>query len=164
MRTRPPKKNPKILSKLTDYIKQGRTIRDACRFCGISTTTFNRWRNSDLSFNKDVILATKDQWKYASPKSPHRTYSRNTYISPVYDENAFKSPQNAPETHSNDKDYPTTIQGIPVRYGSIYDDRPYIPCVDKEGIFVTFIEKHGSIGYHKCYTLSEWLGKNQHYP
>ena len=93
MKTRPPKKNPKLLIKLTDYIRRGHTIKDACKFCKISTTTFNRWRDKDLRFNKEVILATQDQWKYTPPKSvaPYRRYRRKVRISLDYDKNAFES-------------------------------------------------------------------------
>ena len=159
MKTRPPKKNPKLLSDLIKYIRQGHTIRDACRFCGISTTTFNRWRDKDLKFNKDVIMATKDQWKYAPPKTiySYRRYNRRVSLSTDYDKNAFKGSQNALESSFKHEHDPTTIQGIPVRFGSIYDDRPYIPCVDPKGLFVTFIENQGAIAHHRCYTLEEWL-------
>lgn len=157
MRTRPPKKNSELLQKLINSIRKDHTVTDTCRSCGISTTTFNHWRDEDLQFNKDVILATKEQWKYVEDTkfAKHRTYTRKAIISPDYDQNALKTPQNEPQSHLKDIK-PTMIEGLPVRYGNIYDDNPYTPCISPDGLFVSFIEVKGSCAYHRCYCLSEW--------
>lgn len=158
MKTRPPKKSPELLARLIELIEKCHTIKDACKICGISTTTFNRWRDKDVSFNKNVILATQNQWKHIDEIRPtkQRVYTRNVTISPDYDQNALKSSLNASQGHFT-KNGQEIIDGIPIRHGNIYDDRPYTPCVDEEGLFVTYIEKHGTTAYHKRYTLSEWL-------
>lgn len=162
MKTRPPKKNPKLLAKLLEYIYFGRTITDACRGCGISTTTFNRWRNEDLDFNKEVILATQRQWEMINEtkRSGRRTYKRDARISPDYDENRLKTRQNDAQDALN-SEKPLMIDGLPVRYGDIYDDKPYTPCVSPDGLFVSFIEVRGSIAYHRHYCLSEWQAMQQ---
>ena len=163
MRTRPPKKSPELLARLVELIEKCYTVKDACKICGISTTTFNRWRDKDLEFNKNIILATQNQWKHIDEvkAAKQRVYTRSVIISPDYDQNALKSPLNASQSHFIESES-GVIDGVPVRHGNIYDDKPYIPCVDEKGLFVTFIEKHGAIAYHRRYTLSEWLGMHSH--
>lgn len=156
MKTRPPKKNPRLLANLLDLIRRGRTITDACRIYGISTTTFNRWRDKDLQFNKDVILATQEQWRYIgdTKSERNRVYKRKAIISQTYDQNAFKSPQNKPQSLLNDR--PNIIDGLPVRYGNIYDDKPYIPCITPDGIYVEFLETKGELLMHRRYYATDW--------
>lgn len=52
---RPTKKNDEIKLKLADSIRSGLTVKDSCEVSGISTSSFNRWRASDPSFNKGKI-------------------------------------------------------------------------------------------------------------
>ena len=73
---------------LIDKIHQGRTVSDACRIAGIGTSTFNRWRNNDPIFNKDIIMAGQRQWEYMeiTKMQGFRTYRQYWRISPYYDE------------------------------------------------------------------------------
>ena len=56
---RPTKKNDEMKLKLADFIRAGLTVKDACEAAGISTSTFSRWRDSDIEFNRLVDEATK---------------------------------------------------------------------------------------------------------
>ena len=55
---RPTKKNDELKLKLADFIGSGLTVKDACEATCISTSTFNRWRNSDIEFDRLVVEAT----------------------------------------------------------------------------------------------------------
>jgi len=142
MNTRPPKKSPELLYNLVSIIKKGRTIRDACRECGISTTTFNRWRDKDPDFNRDIIIATQRQWENIdeTKRVGHRTYKRDARISPNYAQYSVASPS---------PNKPDTLYGLKIRYGSIYEDDPYTPCINPAGTFVEFLrrEKHDIVHY-----------------
>ncbi len=110
-----------------------------------------------------MILATKEQWKYINDVkvSGNRFYTRNATISEDYDENAFRKPQNAPEDALDIKK-PETINGLPVRYGNINEDRPYTPCITPDKLFVEFLEKKGSALYHRRYYTSDWFAMSHH--
>lgn len=70
--------NDKIKLKLADSIRSGLTVKDACEVAGISTSTFNRWRASDLGFNKLIDEATRRGWENAEifAKYYYRGYKR----------------------------------------------------------------------------------------
>lgn len=75
---RPTKMSGEIKLKLADSIRSGLTVKDSCEVAGISTSTFNRWRASDLSFNKMIDEATKRGWGNAEifAKYHYRGYKR----------------------------------------------------------------------------------------
>ncbi len=75
---RPTKMNGEIKLKLADSIRSGLTVKDSCEVAGISTSTFNRWRASDLGFNKMIDEATKRGWGNAEffAKYHYRGYKR----------------------------------------------------------------------------------------
>lgn len=58
---------------------------------------------------------------------------------------------------------PTMVEGLPARYGNIYDDNPYMPCISPDDLFVSFIEVKGSCACHRCYCLSEWQEMQEQY-
>lgn len=75
---RPTKKNDEIKLKLADSIRSGLTVKDSCEVAGISTSSFNRWRASDPSFNKLIDEATRRGWENAEifAKYHYRGYKR----------------------------------------------------------------------------------------
>lgn len=75
---RPTKKNDEMKLKLADFIRSGLTVKDSCFALGISTSTFNRWRNSDIEFDRLIDEATKRGWENAEAfaKYHYRGYKR----------------------------------------------------------------------------------------
>jgi len=75
---RPTKMSDEIKLKLADSIRSGLTVKDSCEVAGISPSTFNRWRASDLSFNRMIDEATKRGWGNAEifAKYHYRGYKR----------------------------------------------------------------------------------------
>lgn len=75
---RPTKKNDEIKLRLADFIRSGLTVKDSCEAIGISTSTFNRWRNDDIEFNKLIDEATRKGWENAEAfaKYHYRGYKR----------------------------------------------------------------------------------------
>ena len=60
---RPTKKDDEMKLKLADFIRSGLTVKGSCSALGISTSTFNRWRNSDIEFDRLIDEATKRGWE-----------------------------------------------------------------------------------------------------
>lgn len=75
---RPTKKNDELKLRLADFIRSGLTVKDACEATCISTSTFNRWRNNDIEFDKLINEATKRGWENAEAfaKYHYRGYKR----------------------------------------------------------------------------------------
>ncbi len=75
---RPTKKNNEFKFKLADFIRSGLTVKDTCESTGISTSTFNRWRNSDAEFDKLISEATRSGWENAEAymKYHYRGYKK----------------------------------------------------------------------------------------
>lgn len=75
---RPTKKNDELKLKLADFIRSGLTVKDSCSALGISTSTFNRWRNNDIEFDRLIDEATKRGWENAEAfaKYHYRGYKR----------------------------------------------------------------------------------------
>lgn len=91
---RPTKKNDEMKLKLADFIRSGLTVKDACEANNISTSTFNRWRNDDIEFNKLIDEATRKGWENAEAfaKYHYRGYKRK--VAPK----TLKLPSNAEES------------------------------------------------------------------
>ena len=77
---RPTKKNDELKLRVADFIRSGLTVKDTCEATGISTSTFNRWRNSDIEFDRLVNEATKKGWENAEAfaKYHYRGYKRKS--------------------------------------------------------------------------------------
>ena len=75
---RPTKKNDELKLKLADFVRAGLTVKDACEATNISTSTFNRWRNTDIEFDRLIDEATKKGWENAEAfaKYHYRGYKR----------------------------------------------------------------------------------------
>ena len=74
------KYNPTTRAKLLMYISDGRTVKDACFFVGISDMTLARWRKRYPDFDEEYLKAVESQWQSidAIKKSGARTYRRNS--------------------------------------------------------------------------------------
>lgn len=68
---------------MADFIRLGLTIKDPCFFAlGISMSIFNRWRNSDIEFDRLIDEATWCGWKNAEAlaKYHYRDYKRKVEL------------------------------------------------------------------------------------
>ena len=74
------KYNPTTRAKLLMYIRDGRTVKDACSFVSISDMTLTRWRRQHPDFDEEYLKAVESQWQSldATKKSGARTYRRNS--------------------------------------------------------------------------------------
>ena len=54
------KYNPTTRAKLLMYIRDGRTVKDACSLVGISDMTLTRWRRRFPDFDADYLKADEE--------------------------------------------------------------------------------------------------------
>lgn len=119
---RPTKKNDEIKLKLADSIRSGLTVKDSCEVSGISTSSFNRWRASDPSFNKLIDEATKRGWGNAEifAKYHYRGYKRKTtHHLPTLPSDPPLRPSGGLTEHNNAKALHNGAQsyaGLPIRF------------------------------------------------
>lgn len=119
---RPTKMNDKIKLKLADSIRSGLTVKDACEVAGISTSTFNRWRASDLGFNKLIDEATRRGWENAEifAKYHYRGYKRQiTHHLPTLPSDPPLRPLCGPTAQNNSRasdDKAQLCVGLPIRF------------------------------------------------
>ncbi len=101
---RPTKKNDELKLKLADFIRAGLTIKDACEATNISTSTFNRWRNIDIEFDRLIDEATKKGWENAEAfaKYHYRGYKRKVVqkLPPLPEKSLTESPSGLKERFS----------------------------------------------------------------
>lgn len=99
---RPTKKNDEIKLKLADFIRSGLTVKDACEATHISTSSFNRWRNLDIEFDRLINEATRKGWENAEvfAKYHYRGYKRKIVrsLSPL-PEKSFTEPSSRLKEH-----------------------------------------------------------------
>lgn len=100
-------------------------------------------------------MVAQEQWRYIgdTKSERNRVYKRKATISQTYDQNIFKSSQNKSQNLLDDR--PNIIDGLPVRYGNIYDDKPYISCITPDGIYVEFLETKGELLMHRRYCAAD---------
>ena len=119
---RPTKMNDEIKLKLADSIRSGLTVKDSCEVSGISTSSFNRWRASDPSFNKLIDEATKRGWGNAEifAKYRYRGYKRKiTHHLPTLPSDPPLRPSGGLTGQNNSKTLQNKAQlyaGLPIRF------------------------------------------------
>lgn len=61
------------------YIRDGRTVKDACSLVGITDMTLSRWRKRYPDFDANYLKAIESQWQSldAIRGSGVRTYKRS---------------------------------------------------------------------------------------
>lgn len=116
---RPTKKNDELKLKLADFIRGGLTVKDACEATCISTSTFNRWRNNDIEFDRLIVEATKKGWGNAEAfaKYHYRGYKRKIpqKLPPLPPEVPLCPSKCLTEPVNEQKDK-QTYAGLPVRF------------------------------------------------
>ena len=119
---RPTKMNDEIKLKLADSIRSGLTVKDSCEVSGISTSSFNRWRASDPSFNKLIDEATRRGWGNAEifAKYRYRGYKRKiTHHLPTLPSDPPLRPSSGLTGQNNTRvshDKAQSYAGLPIRF------------------------------------------------
>lgn len=128
------------------YIRDGRTVTDACSLVGITDMTLSRWRKRNPDFDADYLRAVESQWRNldATRESGVRTYRRNTTKLRQKAEKQAKIQKMAEkEQELAKKGKPLTYEGLRIRYGNIVDDKPLTPCVNPSNGFVEYLKRRG---------------------
>lgn len=166
---RPTKKNDEIKLRLSDFIRSGLTVKDSCSALGISTSTFNRWRNSDIEFNRLIDEATKRGWENAEAfaKYHYRGYKRKVALKTLklpsdVKERLVQPPDSLKEHIFNaSNDEQQTCVGLPVRftYPTKYPSDFY---VNGNNGMVERFTKEGILQTMRIDTYErKYLGKNE---
>ena len=133
------KYNPTTRAKLLMYISDGRTVKDACFFVGISDMTLARWRKRYPDFDEEYLKAVESQWQSidAIKKSGARTYRRNSVKLRQKAEKQAKIQKMTEDQQKVVKSgKPLVYEGLRIRYGSIANDDPLTPCINHSNGFV----------------------------
>ena len=150
---RPTKKNDELKLKLADFIRAGLTVKDACEATNISTSTFNRWWNADVEFDRLIDEATKKGWENAEAfaKYHYPGYKRKVVqkLPPLSEKPLTEPPSGLKKQFSKPIEQQQNRQfcaGLPVlfTYPTKYPTDFYIngnngmvECFTKEGILQT---------------------------
>ena len=140
------KYNPTTRTKLLMYIRDGRTVKDACSLVGISDMTLTRWRRRFSDFDADYLKAVESQWQSldATKKSGARTYRRNsTKLRQKAEKQAKVQKMTKKEQEVVKSGKPLVYEGLRIRYGSIADDEPLTPCINHSNGFVEYLKRQG---------------------
>lgn len=151
---KPTKYTPDTTNKLLDAIRGGFTVKAACMMAGVTDMTLSRWRRRHPDFDADFRKATEEQTWYARKalkKAKIRTYERKTHKLPQKDQKALTGQIRGSDGHiTNGVEGTQLYEGLPVRFGSITDDKPYLPCVNPANGRVEYLKRES--GYNVQHT------------
>ena len=128
------------------YIRDGRTVKDACSFAGISDITLTRWRRQYPDFDEEYLKAVESQWQNldATKKSGARTYRRNsTKLRQKAEKQVKVQKMTEKEQEVVKSGKPLVYEGLRIRYGSIADDEPLTPCINPSNGFIEYLKRQG---------------------
>lgn len=140
------KYNPATRAKLLMHISSGRTVKDACLAVGISDMTLTRWRRQHPDFDEEYLKAVESQWQSleATKKSGARTYRRNsTKLRQKSEKQAIIQKMTEKEQEIAKSGKPLVYEGLRIRYSSIADDEPLMPCINPSNGFVEYLKQQG---------------------
>lgn len=140
------KYNSHTRAKILMHIRDGRTVKDACSFVGISDMTLTRWRRKHPDFDEEYLKAIESQWQSldATKKSGARTYRRNsTKLRQKAEKQVKVQKMTKKEQEVTKSGKPLVYEGLRIRYGSIADDEPLTPCVNPSNGFVEYLKRQG---------------------
>ena len=140
------KYNSTTRAKLLTYIRDGRTVKDACSLVNISDMTLTRWRRRFPDFGADYLKAVESQWQNldATKESGVRTYKRNTTkLRQKAEKQAKIQKMTEKEQGLARAGKPLTYGGLRIRYDSIANDEPLVPCVNPSNGFVEYLKRQG---------------------
>lgn len=151
--SKPTKYTPDTIKKLLDAIRGGFTVKAACAMAGVSDMTLSRWRRQYSDFDTAFKKATEEQTWYgrkAIKRAGFRTYERKPDRYPQNQEKALRRQINGSESQNQQGEI-TMYEGLPVRLGSIAEDKPYLPCVNPANGRVEYLKReHGRNVQHIC--------------
>lgn len=152
--SKPSKYTLDTTKKLLDAIRDGFTVKAACAMAGVTDMTLSRWRRRHPDFDAAFKKATEEQTWYARKalkKAKIRTYERKTHKYPQKDQKALTGQIRGPDGHiTNESEDTKFYEGLPVRFGSIAEDKPYTPCVNPSNGRVEYIKREN--GYNVQHT------------
>lgn len=151
--SKPTKYTPDTTKKLLDAIRGGFTVKAACAMCGVTDMTLSRWRKQHSDFDAAFKKATEEQTWYdrkAVRRAGFRTYERKPDKCPQNSEKALRGRINGSENQNKQGEI-ELYGGLPVRFGSIVEDKPYLPCVNPMNGRVEYLKReHGRNVQHIC--------------
>ena len=144
--SKPTKYTPGTTKKLLDAIRGGFTVKSACAMAGVPDMTLSRWRRQHPDFDAEFKKATEEQTWYvrkAIRRAGFRTYERKPDKHPQNQEKALGG--------QNQQGEMAMYEGLPVRFGCIAEDKPYLPCVNPTNGRVEYLKrKNGYDVQHIC--------------
>lgn len=151
--SKPSKYTPETTQKLLNAIRSGFTVKAACAKAGVTDMTLSRWRRQHPDFDAEFKKATEEQTWYgrkALRKAGFRTYERKPDKHPQNQEKASEGQIRDSEGQNKQSEI-VMYEGLPVRFGSIVEDKPYLPCVNPSNGRVEYLKReHGRNVQHIC--------------
>lgn len=149
----PTKYIPDTTKRLLDAIRSGFTVKAACAMAGVTDMTLTRWRRQHPDFDAEFKKATEEQTWYsrkAIRRAGFRAYERKPDKYPQNQEEASGGQINGSEGQYKQGEI-VLYEGLPVRFGSIAEDKPYLPCVNPDSGRVEYLKwEHGRNIQHIC--------------
>lgn len=151
--SKPTKYTPGTTKRLLDVIRSGFTVKTACAMAGVTDMTVSRWRRQHSDFDAEFKKATEEQTWYgrkAIRKAGFRTYGRKPDKYPQSKEKALRGQINGSEGQYKQSEM-ALYEGLPVRFGSIAEDKPYLPCVNPNNGRMEYLKReNGRSVQHTC--------------
>lgn len=152
---KPRKDTPETVKKLLDAVRFGYTVKAACKLAGITDMTLSRWRRKNPKFAQAFTKATEEQLERGRKalKSHHiRTYSRGMQKLSSQSQISLIEPiRSSQDQYNHDDGNAESYEGLPVRFGSITDDKPYQPCINAYNGRVEYLKwERGRNVLHTC--------------
>ena len=153
--SKPTKYTPDTTKRLLYAIRSGFTVKAACAMSGVTDMTLSRWRRRHPDFDTEFKKATEEQTWYARKalkKAKIRTYERKTHKTPQKDQKALTGQIQGSDGYITSKvGYTQFYEGLPVRFGSITEDKPYTPCVNPANGRVEYLKRENGYNVqHVC--------------
>lgn len=115
--------------------------------------TVTRWRRRHSDFDAEFKKATEEQTWYgrkAIRRAGFRTYERKPDKHPQSKEKALRGQIGGSEGQYKQGEM-LLYEGLPMRFGSIVEDKPYLPCVNPSNSRVEYLKReNGRNVQHIC--------------
>lgn len=151
--SKPTKYTPDTTERLLDAIRSGFTVKMACAMAGMTDMTLSRWRRRHPDFDAEFKKATEEQTWYsrkAVRKAGFRVYERKPNKHPQNQEKALREQISGSEGRSEQGEM-VMYEGLPMRFGGIAEDKPYLPCVNPSNGRVEYLKReNGRNIQHIC--------------
>ena len=153
---KPTKYTPDTTKKFLDAIRGGLTVKMACAMTGITDITVSRWRRHHSDFDAAFKKATEEQTWYARKtlkKAKIRTYERKAHKHSQKGQSALTGQiRGSGDYIASEAVDVQFYKGLPVRFGSITEDKSYLPCVNPNNSKVEYLKCEGGHNVqHVCH-------------